>query len=373
MMRRCPLPVDWLDYLDGDQPDLKHHLDECLTCQAMVASLRLQPVASLDQAWAKPFVGQMNAVWHEDRPMTPAPAEFWFSAADYSMPSTYTAFNTSADQGFAYQGADRLLVLVVSHPDEDHSMQWLDVVPVMSDIERATETDVLFEAGENSLGAPWRALFAHQCKVAREQLDTRVGSLSEAGQMVLASAFNGTLDERRWGTPLQHPYDPRAFLGNDFDEAMLRLRTPWLIVSEAANDAGTQVWGPRLVPAAPVESSEEDEPRVMLFTLKPLEAPPRHLALAAASTAAPANELWGLESADFTLVGKLHVDFAKGLLLFAVMSVQLRNAKRLRLHLLAFGEARASDVVLAEPGIDITLAEQVPIEAVKDIKAEVLS
>jgi hypothetical protein len=371
MMRGCPLPVDWLDYLDGDQPDLKHHLDECLTCQAFVASLRSQPITSIDHAWAKPFIGQVDAVWHEDRPATPAPAEFWLSAADYSLPSTFNTFNSELEQGFAYQGTDRLLVLVVSHPTEDHSMQWLDVVPVMSDVERATETDVLFEADENSLGAPWRALFAHQCKVAREQLDTRVGSLWEAGQMVLTAAFNGSLDDRRWGTPLQPPYDPRAFLGNEFDEAMLRLRTPWLMVCEAANDSGEQVWGPHLVPPPP-ESSEEDEPRGMLFTLKPLEAPPRHLALAAASTSAHATELWGLESADFTLVGKLHVDFSNGLLLFAVMSVQLKHATRLRLHVVAYDKTQESDVVIAEPDIDITLAEQVPIEAVKDIKAEVL-
>jgi hypothetical protein len=371
MMRGCPLPVDWLDYLDGDRPDLKRHLDECLTCQALVASLRSQPVASIDHGWANFFTGNLDAVWHEDRPATPAPAEFWFSAADYRLPSTFNTLDSVLERGFAYQGADRQLVLVVSHPAEDHSMQWLDVVPVMSDIERATATDVLFEANENSLGAPWRALFAHQCKVAREQLDTRVGSLWEAGQMVLTAAVSGGLDESRWGAPLQHPYDPRAFLGNEFDEAMLRLRTPWLMVCDAADGQGEQGLGPRLVPPAP-ESSAEDEPRGMLFTLKPLEASPRHLALAAASTSAHPSELWGLESEDVTLVGKLHVDFSKGLLLFAVMSVQLKHATRLRLHLVAYDKPRESDVVVAEPDIDITLAEQVPMEAVKDLKAEVL-
>ena len=371
MMRGCPLPVDWLDYLDGERQDLKDHLYECLACQALVASLRSQPVAPIDHAWASPFVGKLEAVWHEDRPATPARAEFWFSASDFALPTAVNTMGQQTGPGFAYQGVDRLLVLVVSHPTEDHNMQWLDVVPVLTDVERATETDVLFEANENSLGAPWRALFSHQCKVARDQLDTRVGSLWEVGQMVLTAAFDRGLDERRWGAPLQHPYDPRAFLDPEFDEALLRLRTPWLMVCEAADDQAELALGPRLV--SDVEGrSKGEEARRNIFALKPLEEPPRELALAAASSLKNVNEFWELESEDVSLMGKLHVDFAKGLLLFAVVSVQLKAAKHVRLHLVASGETHESEPFLPEPNVEVLVAKQVPIEAVDSLEVEVL-
>jgi hypothetical protein len=369
MMPGCPLPVDWLDYLDGDRPDLKTHLDECLACHALVASLREQPVTSIKDHWAKSYIGNLEAVWHEDRPAMPALAEFWFSASDFALSSVNT-LAAQTGSTFSYEGVDRLLLLVVSHPDNDHNTQWLDVVPVLSDVERATETDVLFEADENSLGTPWRALFAHQCKVARGQLDTRVGSLREAGQMVLTAAFNGSLDERRWGAPLQHPADPRAFLGQELDEAFLRLRTPWLLVCEA-DDADEAARGPYLVRDVLPQPSET-RPDANVFWLTPVEEPPPQLALAAASSAEQAKEFWALDSEDFKLVGRLHVDFAKGLLLFAIVSIELKRAKRLRLHLVAFGETHESEVFAPEPDVEVPLAEQVPIEAVESIAAEVL-
>ena len=370
MMRGCPLPVDWLDYLDEERPDLKDHLDECLTCQALVASLRSQPVASIDHGWAKQFVGKLDAVWHEDRPATPAIAEFWFSAADFALASAVTPFSSQPGSAFTYEGVDRLLVLVVSHPTESDNLLWLDVVPVLSDVERATETDVLFTADENSLGAPWRALFANQCKVAREQLDTRVGSLWEAGRMVLTAAFDGELDERRWGAPLQHPYDPRAFLGEELDEAFLRLRTPWLLVCDSV-DEGEQSLGPYLVRDAPSESEHGKLP-ANVFSLQPMRDPPKELALAASSSPTPSREIWALDSDDVKLVGKLYLDYAEGVLFFVVQHVQLKAARRLRLHLIAFGQSHESAVFAAVPDIKVSVAKQVPIDAVEDIRVEVV-
>lgn len=372
MMRGCPLPVDWLDYLDGDRPDLEVHLDECLTCQALVASLRSQPVNSIASTWAQAYLGKTAAVWTEERPATPAPAEFWFSSSNFTLSLSANAVDAGTWPSFAYEGVDRLLLLVVGDPHADHEVQWLDVVPVLSDVERATETDVLFAADENSLGAPWRALFAHQCKVAREQLDTRVGSLWEAGQMVLAAAFSGELDERRWGPPLQHPSDPRAFLDSELEEGLMRLRTPWLLMTELTDEPGERPLGPYLVKDYPTNAENEVSQR-SIFSLKPVFEPPRELALAAASSSPDIRELWELDSAQVKLVGKLHVDFAKGLLSFVVVSVQLKQAKRLRLHLVAFGDTHESAPFTPAPGVEVPLAEQVPIDAVESLVAEVVS
>jgi hypothetical protein len=375
MMSICPLPVDWLDYLDGERPDLKAHLDDCLACEAIAASLRSQPVNSLvnsyvDTSWVQDYFGRTEAVWNEDRPAAPAAAEFWFSSSDFTFAAPTNTVSTWPS--YSYEGVDRLLLLVVSNPNTNHDMQWLDVVPVLSDVERAGETDVLFNAYENSLGAPWRALFAHQCKVAREQLDTRVGSLGEAGQIVLTAAFAGELDERRWGPPLQHPGDPRAFLDADLEEGLARLRTPWLLMTEMAEDGSEQAGGPHLVPAYSVTEEAEAHPD-NLFSLRPLFESPRELALAAASSSAPLKELWVLDSPRLKLKGKLHVDFATGLLSFVVMSVQPKEAKTVRLHLVAFGDKHESPPFAPVAGTAVALADQVPIDAVESLVAEVLS
>jgi hypothetical protein len=38
---RCPLPIDWLDYLEGAASDaLTIHLGKCQPCQRLVADLK---------------------------------------------------------------------------------------------------------------------------------------------------------------------------------------------------------------------------------------------------------------------------------------------------------------------------------------------
>ena len=370
MMRGCPLPIDWLDYLDGDRPDLEKHLRECLTCQALIVSLRSQPIDSLQTNWAEPYIGRMEGVWTEDRPRMPAQAEFWFSSSNFEL--AVRSSDAQAWPTFSYQGVDRTLLLVVGDPEVNHNVQWLDVVPVLSDVERATETDVLFEAGENSLGAPWRALFAQQCKVARDQLDTRVGSLWEAGQMVLAAAFGGDLDDARWGVPLQHPGDPRAFLDPEYEEVLELLRTPWMLVSEVAAGEGEQQIGPRLVPLASPEPGRA-KTATNVFTLHPVYQSRGELALAAASSAEDLKEHWELDSPEFKLVGSLRVDYDEGVLYFVVKNVELKTAKQLRLHLVAFGERHPSAPFAPAPDISVSLAKAVPIDAVESLEAEVVS
>ncbi|MGO8967756.1 MAG: hypothetical protein ACLQGN_30240, partial [Mycobacterium sp.] len=113
---------------------------------------------------------------------------------------------------FSYEEVDRVLMLVLTDQTEENNFRWHDVVPVLSDVEQATETDLLIAEQESTLGGPWRALFAHQMKVAQQQLDTYVGSLSTAGMTTLLAALEGSADDSRWGIPLQGPADPRAWL-----------------------------------------------------------------------------------------------------------------------------------------------------------------
>lgn len=391
MTHSCPLPVDWLDYLEGDgEPQLTAHLADCPSCRALVASLiegsglaspqEGSETASDNTDWFTAFFGAMDAVWQEDRPERPAPAQFWFSASDFELDDVVFGAPGSGKSGsLTYHGVDRMLLLVVSHPDDDHAHGWLDVVPVLSDVEQASETDLLFSAEENSLGAPWRALFAYQCKVARQQLDTRVGVLSTVGAQTLRAALAGEADDSRWGVPLQHPDDPRGRFDDEFEEALRRLRSPWLElrgagVVEGQDDDSNP--GIHLVAGDESSLSEvQDEPVSQhVFWLTPVAEPVHEFALAAASSAAThKKDFWVLDDNDIKLAGKLDVDWQKGLLMFLISATSLAQAARVRLHVLAAGKRYASEPFAAVKDAKIPLTEGLTKEAVERLGAEVLS
>src|SRR5437867_7729289 len=51
MMNICPLPIDWLDFVEGNvTPPLEEHLATCKPCQLLVAKLRanVAPNTSLE-------------------------------------------------------------------------------------------------------------------------------------------------------------------------------------------------------------------------------------------------------------------------------------------------------------------------------------
>jgi hypothetical protein len=379
MTRSCPLPVDWLDYLDGEgEPELAEHLAGCRSCQALVASLRTETPTTVPTDWSEAFTGRTDAVWNEDRPTNPAPAEFWFSAADFELDELIVGeAKHGKTSSFAYHDVDRVLVLVLSHPDRDH-LGWLDVVPVLSDVESASETDFVFSSEENTLGAPWRALFAHQLKVARRQLDARVGSLSELGASTLSAALADEADDARWGVPLQHPDDPRARLDDQLDEALRRLRTPWLLLHDADDydeQPGDENSGLRLVApeTAPEPQLGDESGQAGVFWLAPVSEPLHEFALAAASSPTAKKDFWAVEREALKLAGKLDVDWQKGLLIFVISRASLHHASRVRLRVVAAGKEYTSEPFVPAEDTTVPLAEGIMTAEVDKLGAEVVS
>src|SRR3954453_4741943 len=129
MTYSCPLPVDWLDYLEGSRSDLSGHLAECPSCRAVIASLA---DTSVPTGWANPFVGRTDAVWHEDKPAQPAVAEFWFSTPAFEIDHVPGSFGVGKGSAMSYANSDRVLLLVIGEPAEHYEMSWLDAVPVLS-------------------------------------------------------------------------------------------------------------------------------------------------------------------------------------------------------------------------------------------------
>jgi hypothetical protein len=365
--------VDWLDYLDGDgERSLAEHLSGCVSCQTLVGSLRDDgQKTSVTSDWANTFVGRTDAVWHEQRGKQPTRGEFWFSAPRFEL--NFGPIDGANGATFSYEDVDRVLLLVVDGQIEEDDLAWLDVVPVLSDVERATETDLVFTERESSLGAPWRALFAHQMKVAQPQLDTCVGSLSTVGVATLLAALEGMSEDSRWGTPLQDPFDPRAWLDRDFDSLLVRLRTPWLLIKQAGLVERNDCSGAKLslLTTQPSEFHDAPEPGE-IYWLMPVKDPPHELALAAASAATRKSDVWKLDSPLVELVGKLEVDWGKGVLVFLINAATVRAAVRVRLRLFAHGEDHTSEPFVPAKDVKVALAPEVSSEAVEKLGAEVI-
>jgi len=379
MDQLCPVPVDWLDYLEGRSKfaaGLENHLAGCPACRVLLATLEATPIAALPNDWASSFRGRLDGVWHEERPQTPARAEFWFSASRYELPGEAALNNGGgfALPSFSYENMNRTLLLVIGDPEPQHGFDWVDVVPVLSDVERATETDYVFSATDSSLNAPWRAMFAHQTKVDRGQLDTRVGSLLGNGIEALHSVLDDNGDESRWGFPLEDIYDPRGYEAEDFEDCLRALRTPWLLVSEAASTAGTASNVFVLRPPGPENPTERTSDKSgQLLWLQPRLAPPEMVAAFAAASEERKPGLWELDASAFRLVGRLKLNKQTGFLAFSVCEVELRLASRLRLVVRTAEAEYASEAFAPVLDTSVPIARGLAPSAVHQLGAEVVS
>lgn len=378
MTHTCPLPVDWLDYIQGPgDTTMTRHLEDCGSCRTLLTHLQSEQPTST--GWAAPFLGATDAVWTEDRPAKPAPAEFWFSAPNFEPShAMFAGAGASVDNVFSYRNVDRALVLIIDAPVETHdTTYWLDVVPVLSDIEAATDTDLLLTTEESTLGSPWRAVFAHQCKVTTAQLDTRVGALTDIGAATLTDALEGTVGEDRWGVALQGPDDPRARLDEHLEQAFLRLRTPWLLATETAEQQSKPKRKLIVVPDRPgtEHSHHAEDVSARVLWLKPVTATDQahEFALAAASTATAAARTWVLDHELLVLHGTLDMDYQHGLLVFLITAATVKRVMQVRMAVLAHGNEYHSDPFTPHLNLKVCFASGVTRQAVERLGAEILS
>lgn len=379
MDQRCPLPIDWLEYLEGRSEftvGLENHLAECPSCRVLLATLKAAPVTTVKNDWAASFRGRLDGVWHEERPQTPARAEFWFSSSGYELPreAPLRKGGGFALPSFSYENLNRTLLLVVGDPEPEHGFDWIDVVPVLSDVERATETDYIFCSAESSLGSPWRAMFAHQTKVAREQLDTRVGMLQGSGIQALHEVLNDADEETRWGLTLEDMYDPRAYEPDYFDESLRALRTPWLLVSEAAGSAAaSNVFVLRRPEHRDAKPDSSRHAGGQVLWMQPRYEPPEVRAFVAASAASKTG-LWELDDTAFRILGRLKLHKPTGFLAFFVCEVELRDANQLRLVVRTHdAEEYLSDPFAPVADSQVPIVKGVTPSAVEKLGAEVIA
>src|SRR5690348_7916015 len=113
----CPLPIDWLDWLEQpSDPRLTEHLEGCRSCQILVSLLRcneLELPALEPPAATAPIAFETPAT-------RPAEGEVWVTAP------------ANAD-------GDRAVVLVLDEQHHEFGRDWYEVAAADTAVERATE------------------------------------------------------------------------------------------------------------------------------------------------------------------------------------------------------------------------------------------
>jgi len=192
----CPLPIDWLDYLEEREVDvgfdLRAHLDECRRCQLLVEDLRHQSVGVELDAYQGAALESFRQCREEERAEI-AVGDIWLTSGEFAN---------------AYTGLRRQLVLIVAEREE-FNKRWLSVAPLTTETETATNTDLLLNGDDTSLGVPLAVEFRAQTPLLKEQLTSYLGAATESGRELLGSAVAGTVERGRFGAAIANPLDRR--------------------------------------------------------------------------------------------------------------------------------------------------------------------
>lgn len=192
----CPLPIDWLDYLEEREVDvsvdLRAHLDECRRCQLLVEDLRQQSVGVELDAYQGVALESLPR-WRDEERAEIAVGDIWLTGDAFAN---------------AYAGLRRQLVLVVAEREE-FNKRWLSVAPLTTETETATNTDLLLNGDDTSLAVPLAVEFRAQTPLLKEQLTSYLGAATESGRELLAGAVAGTVERGRFGAAVANPLDRR--------------------------------------------------------------------------------------------------------------------------------------------------------------------
>ncbi len=324
MSDSCPLPIDWLDYLEGEESaEMTEHLRDCPSCGEVLSALRRQPGEAPSAAWVERLTGLEDARLVEHRGLDPAPAEIWFSAGRWTFHDT------------EYLPPKRSLVLVLSGaPQEAEDLSWYDVAPLRTDVEDALPTDFLLTPGESTLECPLRVVLSFECKVERRQLESRVGSLADPDVVIAAlSDQEGTW---RWGNPLESPEDPRLWWEPSFSATIEALRGPWLQYLDSEKRADD-------------DSLPSVEGEILSFVPREWAGEADERELVAASSGEQKGTLWELGGPGLQMAGSFDVDWEREALFFSIHRCLAERPLRLRLVLYLKGGEEPQESEEFEP------------------------
>ena len=265
---RCPLPVDWLDYLEGTSSDeCVAHLKNCLSCRVLVEELRRDlstrvplhvPTLPDSHSWPR---------WEGVKAEAVNFGDIWWSAEAL---------------GQSVEPALRVPLLLLSDAWEEGAQSWFDVVPLSSDIENATSLDFVLLRGDTDLQVPWRVCLRLQTIASREALDTRIGALTTVGRTAVKRVLTGDAVAERFGSFIEGEDDPRVKLPDDIERSIRLIGHPYAALHEGPDAA-------------------QESAKVTAFPMlrtKRTASPADGLRLAAASASEQERVLWTVDIPD---------------------------------------------------------------------------
>lgn len=210
MREECPLPLDWLDLIEGLYSDASFdHLTSCDSCRVVVEGIRRSTASGPDLVFrsvdGRPWIAQVKA--------NPTVGDIWLTSAGYSLSSTQPQ-------------VDRLIVLIASEISNGAADAWFDVVPISTSTESVGPTDVLVRAEETTLECPLRMVWSAQTVLPVNGLDSYLGELLDDGRAVLAQCLDGTVDLARTGPPIEGGWDLRLEADESIRQAAVVLGGP---------------------------------------------------------------------------------------------------------------------------------------------------
>lgn len=325
---RCPLPIDWLEFIESGGPEtLAAHLDECPSCQTLVASLRSSGDLGDLGDWLSKVDLTQAVVWQPQSIETLRFGQLVLNASGYS--------GEDAD----YDDVPRLLFLVLDDWREIGGRHWRAVAPADTDVENASSTDLLLNADETSLGVRLRILFSLQTFLAEEQLDEQVGALTNAGEEVVREALASELDEVRFGLALEGPDDERLATDGETEAVVRLLRTPFFAAAD--REAAPE----REVDVAAGRPEWEGSGELLVFNLDWVRARGEQLALAAKTGAEDVVAVASLKSDLGEIEGHLRYELMRDMLLFVVDRLEGWREAEIKLVL----HTKTSDEIESEP------------------------
>ena len=224
---QCPLPIDWLEYLEGRHSDeLASHLPECVPCQILVEELRrenrpqLRPL-NIPKADAWPH-------WREVKDGHP-------SFGDIRWTVTVPTGSGKTESML------RILMLLLSDVWEENGRSWCDVVPVSTDIENATSLDLVLARADTDVGIPWRILLRSQTVASVANVGARIGCLTQSGKVLLRQAIEGNAPGERFGTPIEGADDTRAQTPEPIDSGVRFLGQQYALMIETEEERQTRL------------------------------------------------------------------------------------------------------------------------------------
>src|SRR5436190_23258462 len=118
MKMRCPLPIDWLDFIDTGAPEsLATHLDDCPSCQRLVVSLRGEAANDDLGDWLSEIDLDRAVVWRPRPIESLGFGQLVLNSTDYG------------DDDTEYQESPRLLFLVLDDGRSIQGRRWFTVAP----------------------------------------------------------------------------------------------------------------------------------------------------------------------------------------------------------------------------------------------------